>query len=79
MRILAVLALSASLAAAGCTGPDGQIDPGPTIALTAGLAALGGLAYIASQDNHRPRYGHGYRSSNHQGWGGGRGRGRGWR
>ena len=61
MRILAALALSASLLTGACTGPDGRIDPGPTLALTAGIAALGGIAYLASRDNDRPRYrgGHG--------------------
>jgi hypothetical protein len=49
MRILAALALSTSLLAAGCTTPDGQPDPGATAGLALGLAAIGGLAFLASQ------------------------------
>jgi len=56
MRIVAALALSAALLTAACATPDGQYDPGATVALGAGLAALGGIAYLASQDNHGPRY-----------------------
>ena len=52
MRFAAALALSIALFTAGCSTPDGEYDPGATVALGAGLAALGGIAYLASQDNH---------------------------
>ena len=69
MRLLPAFALSAALLTGACTTPDGQIDPGATVALTAGLAAIGGLLYIASQDSG-PRQ--------HGGYGGGYGGGGGY-
>lgn len=81
MRLIPVIALSAALLSAGCTTPDGRFDAGNTLALTAGLAALGGLAYIASQDGGGRNYNAGsYRGGGRQGYGGGYGGGRrGWR
>lgn len=58
MRVIAAALLAVSLATAGCTTPDGQPDPGATAGLALGIAALGGLAYLASQDGdsgHRGR------------------------
>jgi len=83
MRHLAILALSATLLAGGCAAPDGSLDPGRTLALTGGLAALGGLAYMASQDDDRRYYrrghgGHRRHAAPHGGWHG-RGGHRGWR
>jgi hypothetical protein len=82
MRLLPALALSAALLTGACATPDGRIDPGATLALTAGLAAVGGLLYIASQDSG-PRYhggygGGGYGGGGRGGYRGGGGRG-GWR
>jgi hypothetical protein len=72
MRIFTALALSLSLLTGGCTTADGRFDPGATLGLTAGLAALGGIAYLATRDNndHRPRgYHHGaYRGGGHRGY-----------
>lgn len=56
MRILTTLALTASLMTAACTNPDGSTDPGATAGLALGLAALGGIAYLATQDDDEPRY-----------------------
>lgn len=60
MRILTAFALTASLMAAGlttaCTNPDGSTDPGATAGLALGLAALGGIAYLATQGGDGPRY-----------------------
>lgn len=78
MRLLPALALSAALATSACATPDGQFDPGATVALTAGLAAVGGLLFLASQDNgprHHGGRGGGYRGGRPHGGG----RGGGWR
>ena len=56
MRLLPALALSASLLMGACTDPYGNPDYGATLGLAAGAAALGGIAYLATQDNDRPRY-----------------------
>ncbi len=56
MRLIAALALTATLLAGGCARPDGSLDPGRTLALTGGLAALGGLAVMANQDDDRQYY-----------------------
>lgn len=71
MRLAPALALSAALLAGACTDPYGRPDPGATLGLAAGAAALGGLAYLATRDDgpkhrhdaYRPRYdrgGYGY-------------------
>ncbi len=66
MRIVTALALSLGLLTGACTTPDGRVDPGATLGLAAGLAALGGLVYLGTQgnsDNHHQGYhGGGYRS-----------------
>ncbi|MCW3473517.1 hypothetical protein [Limobrevibacterium gyesilva] len=79
MRILAAIALSASLLTAACTTPDGRFDAGNTLALTAGLAALGGIAYLATRDDGDRHQGYGNRHGYGQRYGGGgHMRGRGW-
>ncbi len=57
MRLFPALALSASLLAGACTTQYGEPDPGATLGLVAGAAALGGLAYLATQggDDDKPR------------------------
>lgn len=57
MRLFPALALSASLLAGACTNQYGEPDPGATLGLVAGAAALGGLAYVVSQsgDDDKPR------------------------
>jgi hypothetical protein len=62
MRIITALTLSLSLLSAACTGPDGRLDPGATLGLAAGLAAVGGLVYLASRndDSRQPRRHYGY-------------------
>lgn len=65
MRLFPTLALSAALLAGACTDPYGNPDPGATLGLVAGAAALGGLAYLATQghdDTPRDRD-RGYRSA----------------
>ena len=63
MRLLTTLALSATLLTGACTDQYGNPDAGATLGLAAGVAALGGIAYLATQDNDdRPRFrdrGHG--------------------
>ena len=62
MRLLPVIALSASLLTGACTDQYGNPDYGATLGLAAGAAALGGIAYLAAQDDDGPRYrdrGHG--------------------
>lgn len=81
MRIVTALCLSLGLLSTACTTPDGRPDPGATLGLAAGLAAVGGLVYLATQNdggnrNHGYHRG-GYRSSGY-GYGGGY-RGRGYR
>jgi hypothetical protein len=69
MRSLVAIALTASLITAGCTTPDGQFDPGATAGLALGLAAVGGIAYLASQGDDGPRH-HGrdhYRGRDYRG------------
>lgn len=61
MRVLTALALTASLMTAGltttgCTNPDGSPDAGATAGLALGLAALGGIAYLATQGDDEPRH-----------------------
>ena len=56
MRILAALALSAALLTGACTTPDGRFDPGGTLGLAAVLAAIGGVAYLATQGNDNSYY-----------------------
>jgi len=67
MRIVPTAALCVMLATAGCTTPDGQFDAGPTLALAAGAAALGGVAYLATRDHHGDRHRNEY-SGNRRGW-----------
>jgi len=62
MRAVSTAALCAMLLTGGCTTPDGQFDAGPTLALAAGAAALGGVAYLATRDHHRDY------ESNRRGW-----------
>jgi hypothetical protein len=54
MRVLPVLALSASVMLAACQNPDGSMNVPATLALGAG-AAIAGVA-IASAANDRPRH-----------------------
>jgi uncharacterized lipoprotein YajG len=70
MRIVSTAVLCAMLATAGCTTPDGQLDVGPTLALAAGAAALGGVAFLATRDQHDGGRHYGY-SGNRRGWDGG--------
>ena len=57
MRLVPVLALSVALLTGACTDQYGNPDTGATLGLAAGAAALGGIAYLATQDNDdRPRY-----------------------
>lgn len=56
MRLFPALALSASLLTGACTNQYGEPDPGATLGLVAGAAALGGLAYLVTQgDDDKPR------------------------
>lgn len=81
MRLTPALALCAALLAGACTDPYGRPDPGATLGLAAGAAALGGLAYFATRDDgpkyrhraHPPRhgdgpYGYGYGHGPYRGW-----------
>lgn len=68
MRLIAAILLSLTLLTGGCTTPDGRFDAASTVGLAAGLAAVGGLVYLATQSNNQPSYHGGYR-------GGGYGRG----
>lgn len=65
MRLIPALALSAALLAGACTDQYGNPDPGATLGLAAGAAALGGIAYLATQgSDDAPRYrDRGYRSA----------------
>lgn len=67
MRIVTTLCLGLGLLTGACTDPDGRIDPGATLGLAAGLAALGGVIYLATENDGGARgYGHHgdlYRSS----------------
>lgn len=56
MRLVPALALSAALLAGACTDPYGRPDPGATLGLAAGVAALGGLAYLATRDDDGPKH-----------------------
>ena len=57
MRLIPALALSAALLTGACTDQYGNTDPGATLGLAAGVAALGGVAYLATRDNDdRPRH-----------------------
>ena len=56
MRLFPVLALSAALLTGACTDQYGNPDPGATLGLAAGAAALGGVAYLATRDNDGPRH-----------------------
>ena len=67
MRVVAAATLCAMLLTGGCTTPDGQFDAGPTLALAAGAAALGGVAYLATRDHHGDRHHRDY-GSNRRGW-----------
>jgi len=67
MRVVAAATLCAMLLTGGCTTPDGQFDAGPTLALAAGAAALGGVAYLATRDHHRDGH-HRDHGSNRRGW-----------
>jgi hypothetical protein len=83
MRIITALTMSVVLLTGACTGPDGRVDPGATLGLAAGLAAVGGLVYLATQndgDRRRHAYhdGGGYRRGG-PAHGGYRGGGRGYR
>ena len=86
MRLAPALALSAALLAGACTDPYGRPDPGATLGLAAGAAALGGLAYLATRDDdgpgrrhhaYRPQYGYGQHGYGYPG-GYGHGPYRGW-
>lgn len=73
MRPIAVLLLSLTLMTGACTTPDGRFDAASTLGLAAGLAAVGGLAYLATQSNDQPGYyngGRGYRGGYGYGYGG---------
>ena len=73
MRVLPILALSASVLLAACQNPDGSVNVPASLALGAGVA-LAGVAIASANDgprysNHhyrqprhygRPHYGHGY-------------------
>lgn len=83
-RILTALALTASLAVAGCQNPDGSTDWGNTVALGAGVGIAAGLLAGAANDNGHHRHydrggyydrGYGYRGSSrgYSGRGGGYG------
>ncbi len=67
MRAVSTAALCAMLLTGGCTTQDGQFDAGPTLALAAGAAALGGVAYLATRDHHRDGHHRDY-ESNRRGW-----------
>ena len=67
MRIVTAATLCAMLLTEACTTPDGQFDAGPTLALAAGAAALGGVAYLATRDHH-DEYRHGGYGSSRRGW-----------
>ena len=78
MRVVAAATLCAMLFTGACTTPDGQFDVGPTLALAAGAAALGGVAYLATRDHrgdrhhrdyvsNRGNWGDNYRSGRHHG------------
>ena len=57
MRLFPALALSAALLTGACTDRYGNTDTGATLGLAAGVAALGGVAYLATRDNdERPRH-----------------------
>ena len=56
MRLLTTIALSAALLTGACTDQYGNPDAGATLGLAAGVAALGGIAYLATQDDDRPRF-----------------------
>ena len=72
MRVLPVIALSAALLAGACTDPYGRPDPGATLGLVAGAAALGGLAYVATRDHDDgPRYRRAPNYGYQRGYGGG--------
>ncbi|MGE0225512.1 MAG: hypothetical protein AB7F35_23625 [Acetobacteraceae bacterium] len=84
MRIAMILTLVLALLTGACTTPDGRFDAPATLGLAAGLAAVGGLAYLATRDNDEPRYhrrgyhgggyhgggyhGGGYRGGGYYGW-----------
>lgn len=78
MRLIAATLLSLTLLTGACTTPDGRFDAASTVGLAAGLAAVGGLVYLASQSNDQPSYyrGGGYRGG--YGYGGGYGGRRGY-
>ncbi len=69
MRIVTRLLLSLTLLAGACTTPDGRPDPGATLGLAAGLAAVGGLVYLATQNGHSHdrHYAGGYRGGHYGG------------
>lgn len=57
MRLLTTFALSAALLTGACTDQYGNPDPGATLGLVAGAAALGGVAYLATRNHDdRPRF-----------------------
>ena len=56
MRMIPALALSAALLTGACTDQYGNPDTGATLGLAAGVAALGGAAYLATRDDDRPRH-----------------------
>jgi len=67
MRIVPTAALCAALLTGACTTQDGRLDLGPTLALAAGAAALGGVAYLATRDHHNSRD-HRPQWSDRRGW-----------
>jgi len=78
MRIAPALALSAALLTGACTNQYGEPDPGATLGLVAGAAALGGLAYLVTKD-HGGRERRHYAYEPRRDYGGhGHGRRRGW-
>ena len=68
-KLLAALALSASLVLGGCVNPDGSLNPGATLLTGVGVAAAMALIVGAARQPSPPRYyagGYGYRPA--PGW-----------
>ena len=59
-RTATAAALCAVLVTGACTTADGRFDAGSTVGLAAGLAAVGGLVYLATRNNGDDHYEHGY-------------------
>jgi hypothetical protein len=56
MRKLPILALGAALLTAGCYDPYGNLDPGRTALLGAGIGAAAGLGIAAASQPPRRHY-----------------------